>query len=132
MKRNAILLSLSGLWHQPPTELRRRWARLVDIDTVRSALFKILRAEGSPITFDVFNEVITLGDDDIAIVIGQGEWDTFFVAQRERGGLSDISIHSGAERAVADFLGRALSEPGHSESLVTGLVRRRLQEEASH
>jgi hypothetical protein len=117
-------LALERLWHQPPHDLRRRWSRLIDRDALRGDLLALLRIDGQPIAYEVFSEKLALGDEDIAIVIGDAEWDTIYVAQRERGALSAISVHSSGERAVSDFLGRALTMPGETEALAARLIRR--------
>lgn len=122
--RAAIPLGLDRLYHAGDTDPRRIWARLIDRDALRERLSNILREAGHPIAFEVFGEKLVLGDDDVALVIGEAEWDTIFVAQRERGALSSISIHASGERAVCDFLARALSDPGECERLASRIVRR--------
>ncbi|HRE19912.1 MAG TPA: hypothetical protein PKW21_02620 [Rhabdaerophilum sp.] len=122
--RASIPLGLDRLYHATETDPRRVWTRLIDRETLRERLSRVLRETGHPIAFEIFGEKLVLGDDDVAIVIGEAEWDTVFVAQRERGALSNISIHASGERAVCDFLARALSDPGECERIAGRIVRR--------
>ncbi len=122
--RAAIPLGLDRLYHAAETDPRRIWTRLIDRDALRERLSNTLREAGHPIAFEVFGEKLVLGDDDVTIVIGEAEWDTMFVAQRERGALSCISVHASGERAVSDFLARALADPGECERLAGRIVHR--------
>lgn len=120
----AIPLGLDRLYHAAETDPRRVWTRLIERDALRERLSRILREAGHPIAFEVFGDRLVLGDDDVTIVIGDAEWDTIFVAQRERGALSSISIHASGERAVCDFLARALSDPGECERIAGRTILR--------
>ncbi len=88
-----------------------------------------MREVGAPVAYEVFDSAFVLcapdlpgvaGDPDIAFVIGDAEHDLFFVAQRERGGLSGISIHESIHDAADDFMRRAAGTAGHSH--MAGIV----------
>lgn len=109
-------LSLANRWTGPSNSLRIRVARLVNRAQTAQRIEALLRHQGDPIAYEVFDRTFILcepelpgvkGDPDIAIVIGDAEHDLFFVAQRERGGLSSISVHEAIHDAVRDFLRRA-------------------------
>lgn len=125
-------LSLTNRWTGLPSSLRIRVARLVDRSETTRRIETLLREHGDPITYEIFDHRFMLcepdlpgvqGDPDIAIVIGDAEHDLFFVAQRERGGLSAISVHEAVDDAVRDFLGRVMGRAGHSH--VSGVIARK-------
>lgn len=131
MARSALPLSLS-FWTRPPHDGHRRWSRLVDREHLREALFEILGAHAAPLVYEVFGETLVMGDSDITIEIGEAEWDSFYVGQRERGALSEVSFHASAERAVTDFLIRAIGPDGAVLALAPRLVRRHPLGAATH
>ncbi|MDP2800728.1 MAG: hypothetical protein Q8O26_02485 [Phreatobacter sp.] len=109
-------LVLSGRWDGPSNSLRIRVARALDRLETATRIEVLLRQHGAPIAYEVFDRSFVLcepalpgvsGDPDISIVIGDAEHDLFFVAQRERGGLSSLSVHAAIHDAVWDFLRRA-------------------------
>lgn len=112
-----IPLSLTNRWTGISSSLRIRVSQLVDRPETARRIESLLRQRGHPIAYEVFDREFILcepqlpgvqGDPDIAIVIGDAEFDLFFVAQRERGGLSSISVHEKIHDALQDFLGRAM------------------------
>lgn len=118
-------LSLANRWIGPSNSLRIRVARLVNRAQTAQRIEALLRQQSDPIAYEVFDRAFILcepelpgvkGDPDIAIVIGDAEYDLFFVAQRERGGLSSISVHEAIHDAVRDFLRRATGNTNCAES----------------
>ena len=125
-------LTLTNRWTGISNSLRIRVAGLVDRPETARRIEALLRQQGHPIAYEVFDRAFILcaphlpgvsGDPDIAIVIGDAEHDLFFVAQRERGGLSSISVHEAIHDALRDFLGRAIGAAGLSA--VSGLIARK-------
>lgn len=125
-------LTLTNRWTGISNSLRIRVAGLVDRPETARRIEALLRQQGHPIAYEVFDRAFILcaphlpgvsGDPDIAIVIGDAEHDLFFVAQRERGGLSSISVHEAIHDALRDFLGRAIGAAGLSA--VSGLIGRK-------
>ncbi len=122
-------LDLGARWRPPEAALRIRWAAHVDRDETGERIESLLRRQGHPLSYEVFDRRFTLcapdvpgvqGDPDIAIVLGEAEFSLFFVAQRERGALSALSVHEAIHDAVRDFLGRAMdhSSPAHVSQTV--------------
>jgi hypothetical protein len=118
-------LILTNRWTGISNSLRIRVARLVDRPETARRIEALLRQHGHPIAYEVFDREFILcepalpgviGDPDIAMVIGDAEHDLFFVAQRERGGLSSISVHEGIHNALRDFLGRTIGAAGPSSA----------------
>lgn len=118
-----MAVDIDNRWRGLASSLRRRWAERVDRDQTAMRIEALLRAHGHPIAFEVFERHFILcepqvpgvqGDPDIAIVLGDAEFDLFFVAQRERGALSGVSVHESVHDAVRDFLGRAMGGTGGS------------------
>jgi hypothetical protein len=116
-------LPLTNRWTNLSNSLRIRVAKLVDRAETAQRIEILLRRSGHPIAYEVFDRAFILcaphlpgvsGDPDIAIVIGDAEHDLFFVAQRERGGLSSLSVHESIHDALRDFLGRAIGAIGLS------------------
>lgn len=128
-ERTTPPLTLTNRWTGISNSLRIRSAALVDRPETARRIEALLRAHGDPIAYEVFDREFVLcephlpgvsGDPDIAIVIGDAEHCLFFVAQRERGGLSSISLHEAIHDAVRDFLGRSMGGAGfaHSSSII--------------
>lgn len=114
-------LLLANRWTNLSNSLRIRVAGLVDRAETARRIEALLRQHGDPIAYEVFDRDFKLcapdvpgvnGDPDIAIVIGDAEHDLFFVAQRERGALSALSVHESIHDALRDFLGRAIGTAG--------------------
>lgn len=125
-------LTLAGRWTHSGNSLRIRWAGMVDREATAARIEAVLREHGAAIAYEIFDRQFCLcapdipgvaGDPDIAIVLGNAEFDLFFVAQRERGGLSAVSVHESLEDAVRDALGRAMGAAAFG--LEAGLVVRR-------
>jgi len=126
------LLTLANRWTNLSNSLRIRSAGLVDRAESARRIEALLTQHGDPVAYEVFDREFVLcapdvpgisGDPDIAIVIGDAEHDLFFVAQRERGALSSLSVHESIHDALRDFLGRAGSAVGLST--ISGLVARK-------
>lgn len=122
-------LPISNRWTGASSSLRIRVARAIDRAETARRIEALLREHGAPIAYEVFDREFVLcephlpgvqGDPDIASVIGDAEYDLFFVAQRERGGLSSISVHESLHDAVRDFLGRSIGPSGvqHASSVI--------------
>lgn len=125
-------LLLTNRWTNLSNSLRIRVASLVDRAETARRIEALLRQHGDPIAYEVFDREFKLcapdmpgvsGDPDIAIVIGDAEHDLFFVAQRERGALSSLSVHESIHDALRDVLGRAGVAVGLST--ISGLVARK-------
>jgi hypothetical protein len=122
-------LIITNRWTGVANSSRMRLASLVDRPETSRRIEALLRQVGANVAYEVFDRDFTLcapdlpgvaGDPDIALVIGNAEHDLFFVAQRERGGLSAISIHEAIHDAVGDFIRRAVGAAGNSH--VAGIV----------
>ncbi len=109
----------------------RRLAQRLDRARLAQGLEALLRAHGAPIAYELFGRHLLLcapalpgvaGDPDIALVLADAEHGLFMVAQRERGGLSFVSVHEAIHDAAVDLLSRAargLRDPrGHVAPLV--------------
>jgi hypothetical protein len=116
-------LPLAHRWTNLSNSLRVRVSLLVDRPRTARRIQLVLREHGAPIAYEVFEQAFALcepslpgvrGDPDIALVIGDAEHDLFFVALRERGALSSLSVHEAIHDAVRDFLGRAIGPAGHA------------------
>ncbi len=90
-------LTIVNRWRLSEASLRIRWAAHLDQVETAKRIESLLRRQGHPIRFEVFDRSFTLcepdvpgvkGDPDIAIVLGEAELSLYFVAQRERGALS--------------------------------------------
>ncbi len=116
-----VQLNIGNRWRSSEASLRIRWAAHLDQVETGQRIESLLRRQGHPIRFEVFDRSFTLcepdvpgvkGDPDIAIVLGEAELSLYFVAQRERGALSALSVHESIHDAVRDFLGRAMDNSG--------------------
>jgi len=125
-------LSLTGRWTGPSNSLRLRVSRGLDRAETARRIETLLRRHGAPIAYEVFGRDFVLcapdlpgvaGDPDIAIVLGDAEHELFFVAQRERGGLGPISVHSAPHDAIRDFLVQAMGAAGIAQ--VSGVMAQR-------
>lgn len=121
-------------WTGPSNSLRIRVARSLDRVETSARIEALLRSKGAAIAYEVFDRDFVLcephlpgvqGDPDIALVIGDAEHDLFFVAQRERGGLSFLSVHEAIHDALRDFLGRAMGAESHMH--LSGVIVRGTQ-----
>jgi hypothetical protein len=115
------ILTVKDRWTGLSNSLRIRTARMVDRPETARRIEALLRQSGHPIAYEVFDCAFVLcaphlpgvqGDPDISIVIGDAEHDLFYVAQRERGGLSFVSVHEAIHDALRDFLWRSTGTSG--------------------
>jgi hypothetical protein len=99
-----------------PDSLAARLSARLDRAALALRIEALLRDHGAPIGYALFGREILLcapalpgvsGDPDIALVLGDAEHGLFVVAQRERGGLSFVSVHEAIHDAAADLLSRA-------------------------
>ncbi len=114
-------LPIAGRWTGLSNSLRVRLAQRLDRAETARRIEALLREIGAPLAYEVFGRSFDLGADapfgawgfpDITIVIGDAEFDLFFVAQRERGALGRISVHESINDAVDDFMRRATDTVG--------------------
>lgn len=124
-------ITLTNRWVGLSNSLRLRVARAIDRAETAKRIEALLREHGAPIAYEVFDREFVLcephlpgvvGDPDIALVIGDAEHELFFVAQRERGGLSGLSVHESLHDAIRNFLGQAIGPSGLMH--VAGLIVR--------
>ena len=125
------MLDPASHWADRFREPGRRMNRALDRVAVAARLEALLREQGAPIAYQVFGREFLLcapalpgvqGDPDIMLVLGDAQHDLFFVAQVERGGLSDVSTHDGIHAALGDFLRRAVGGARDLDALMRGLV----------
>ncbi len=114
-------LSIADRWTGPSNSLRIRSARRVNRAETARAIEALLREIGPPLAYEVFDLSFDLGEPgppgapsypDITLVVGDAQFDLFFVAQRERGALGRISVHESIHDAVDDFMRRATDAAG--------------------
>lgn len=126
-----IPLPIANRWIGISNNLRMRVARSVDRAETARRIEALLREHGAPIAFEVFDREFVLcephlpgvkGDPDIAIVLGDAEFELFFVAQRERGGLNAVSVHETIHDALGNFLVKAIGPGGLKH--VAGMIAR--------
>ena len=118
-------LPIANRWTGLSNSLRVRLARQVDRAETARRIEALLRENGPPLAYEVFDRSFDLcppgtpgpsGFPDITVVIGDAEHDLFFVAQRERGALRRVSVHESILDAADDFMRRATDDAGPSES----------------
>ena len=99
-----------------PYSLAARLSARLDRAALAGRIEALLRDHGAPIAYEVFGREFLLcapalpgvrGDPDVALVLGDAEHALFVVAQRERGGLSFVSVHESIRDAAVDLFSRA-------------------------
>lgn len=114
-------LPITGRWTGLSNGLRVRLARRFNRAETARRIEALLRQTGAAVAYDVFEHRFDLGVyntraaseyPDITLVIGDAEFELFFVAQRERGALGHVSVHESIHDAADDLIRRATESVG--------------------
>ncbi len=106
-------MKLASRW---PNAMAMRMSARLDRPALARGIEALLRPHGGAIAYEVFGRGFLLcapevpgveGDAGIALVLDDAEHGLFLVAQRERGGLSFVSVHEAIHDATADLFSRA-------------------------